>query len=247
MALAAADAAAYVHLGRGFGKGKKAGAEAHLGVAAENGAHKGCERAAQMGHADAFTHHESFNLMEHGGMGEVAVAPVDLAGGHHGQRGLAVQHGARLHRGRVGAHEHLVGDVQGVLHVTGRMLRRHVQGLEVVIVDLHFGAGHDLKAKALENLANLFHHQGGGMQGAAPGRTAGNGGVKALEGFGLAPGFQGLFAGVKQIVAALFDAVGRLAHGGALFRLQLGKLAHDLGDSALAAQKVHPQGFQPFQ
>ena len=60
-----------------------------------------------------------FHLMEHGGVGQVGVAAVDLAGSHDGQGRLAAQHGTHLHGGGVGAHEHALSDVEGVLHVAG--------------------------------------------------------------------------------------------------------------------------------
>lgn len=97
MALAAAHATADVHFGGGFREGEEAGAEAHFGMAAEHGAHEGGEGAAQMGHADVLAHHQAFHLMEHGGVGQVGVAAVDLAGSHDGQGRLAAQHGTHLH------------------------------------------------------------------------------------------------------------------------------------------------------
>ena len=200
-----------------------------------------------MGHADAVPHHQALDLVKHGGMGQVRVAAVDLAGGHHGHGRLAGKHGAHLHRRGVGAHEHLFSDVEGVLHVPGRMLGGHVQGLEIVVVDFHFRARGHVKAEALENAADLLHDQRGGMQGAAPGRAARQGGIETRQGLGFAPGFQSAFARLEQGVAAFLDAVGGLSHGRTLSGLELGQPAHDLGETPLAAQKIHPQAFQVFQ
>ena len=185
--------------------------------------------------------------MEHGGVGQVGVAAVDLAGSHDGQGRLAAQHGTHLHGRGVGAHEHALGDVEGVLHVAGGMFRRHVEGLEIVEVVFHFRAGSDVEAQLAEDAADLFHHQGGGVQRTAPGGAAGQGGVEALEGLGFAGRFQGGLAGVEQGGEALLDAVGLLTHGGAFRGGQLGHGAHGLGQFALAAQKVHPQFFQFIQ
>ncbi len=85
------------------------------------------------------------------------------------------------------------------------------------------------------------------MQRAAPGRAPRQGRVKARQSRGFAPGFQSLLARVKQGVAALFHTVGGLPHGGPLLGRELWQKAHDLGETALAAQKIHPQAFQVFQ
>ena len=200
-----------------------------------------------MGEAHALPHQQTFDLVEHGGVGEVAVAPVNLAGHHYGHGRLARQHGAHLHGRRVGAHEHLVRNVQGVLHVAGGMFRRHIQGLKIVIVYLHFRPGGHIKAQPLEHAADFLHHQGGGVQAAAPGRAARNGRIKTLERGGLAPGFQSGLTLLKQGVAAFFDAVGLLPHGGARLWRKARQLAHDLGNAAFPPQNVHAQGFQRVQ
>ena len=85
------------------------------------------------------------------------------------------------------------------------------------------------------------------MQAAAPGRTARNRRIEATQRLGLAPGFQLCLAGFKQGVAAFFDAVGSLAHGGALCRSKRRQLGHDLGDAALAAQNIHAQSLKGIQ
>ena len=200
-----------------------------------------------MGHADALAHHKPLDLMEHGRVGNVAVATVDLAGGDHSQRRLARQHGAGLHGRGVRAHEHLFGNIQGILHVAGGVFGRHVESFKIVVVDFHFGAGGHVKAQALKNLADFFGHQGGGVQAAAPGRATRHRGVKTAQGLGFTPGFKGCLAGFKQGIAAFFDAVGSLAHGGALCGSKRRQLGHDLGYAALATQNIHAQSLKGIQ
>lgn len=95
-------------------------------------------------------------------------------------------------------HEHLFGDIQGILHVPGGVFGRHVQGFKIVVVDFHFRAGSHVKAQTLKNLADFFRHQGGGMQAAAPGRATGNGRIETAQGFGLAPSLKSGLTGLEQ-------------------------------------------------
>ena len=53
--------------------------------------------------------------------------------------------------------------VERVLHVTGGMARRHVEGLEVVVVVLHLAALVDLVAHGHEDVLQLLAHGGEGM------------------------------------------------------------------------------------
>ena len=92
---------------------------------------------------------QALDLVEHRRVGDVAVAPVGAAGRDDPERRLAGQHGADLHRARVGAQQQrpavLLGlEVEGVEHLPGRMLRRDVERLEIVPVVLDvrtFGDG----------------------------------------------------------------------------------------------------------
>ena len=127
------------------------------------------------------------------------------------------------------------------------MFGRHVERFKIVVVDFHFGAGGYVKAQTLKNLADFFGHQGGGVQAAAPGRATGHRGVEAAQSLSLAASFKGGLAGFKQGVAALFDAVGSLAHGGAVCRSKRRQLGHDLGNAALATQNIHAQSLKGIQ
>ena len=71
---------------------------------------------------------------------------VDLSWADHPYRRFLVEHDSHLHRGGVGSEEHVgagvaAGDEKGVLHVAGRVVGRKVQHVEVVAVELQFGAG----------------------------------------------------------------------------------------------------------
>src|SRR3546814_16421440 len=70
-----------IDLGRGFGEGEIAGAQAeHDVVALEIGLEKGFERVFEMPQMDAAVDHEAFDLMKHRRVRRVAVAGLDEAG-----------------------------------------------------------------------------------------------------------------------------------------------------------------------
>jgi hypothetical protein len=105
---------------------------------------------------NAFIHHQRFNLMEHGGMGGIAVYAIGASGRDDADGRFAVQHGAHLHRRGVGA-QHMrraVGlrrDVKRILHLARGMVGGNVQLGEIVIVELHVGAFGDAKAQLGED------------------------------------------------------------------------------------------------
>jgi hypothetical protein len=107
------------------------------------------QRAFQVGEGDVFTHHQAFDLVElhfragrdlleavaHAGQGNADGGRVlgvlrrelahraDLAG-----RGMRAQHH------RIGIVLHSRFDVEGILHFAGRVVRRDVEQLEVVLI-----------------------------------------------------------------------------------------------------------------
>ena len=88
-------------------------------------------------------------------MRRVGVAAVDLAGHDHVDGRLLHLHRADLDRRRVRAQDHLVAHVEGVLHRPGRVIWRHVQRGEVVVVVLDLRALRDAEAKPEEDVLDL--------------------------------------------------------------------------------------------
>ena len=107
------------------------------------------------------SHDQSLDLVEHRRVGQVEVVPaVDRADGHEPDRRIVPLHLPDLHRGGVGAEQRQrlrrvrraaarrrivgrrrqrLGEVERVLHVPRRMLGRHVERFEVVVVVLDLG------------------------------------------------------------------------------------------------------------
>ena len=108
--------------------------------------------------------HQSFDLMEHGGMGDILIVAVDsnraqmiriggfslLHGPDLNRRGLGPQHDSRLH-------------IEGILHVPGRMVLGHVEGLEVVVVGLDVGPSATLKPRDGKDPDHLVEGDGNRM------------------------------------------------------------------------------------
>jgi hypothetical protein len=116
-------------------------------------------------------------LVKHGGVGIVRVPAVHLAGRDDAHRRLALLHDPDLHRGSVGAEQDLVVEIKGVLHVPGRVVRRDVQGLKIVPVQLHFRAGNGLEAQVQEDVADFLHGAGQGMEASQRRPAAGEGDI----------------------------------------------------------------------
>ena len=146
------------------------------GTRAEERVQEGLDRALEVAQGDARADHQPLDLLEHRRVGDVVVAPEDLARADD------------PHLGRVRVLEHVADladevwvrsttparprQVEGVLHVAGRVVRRHVEGLEAVVVVLHLAAVVDLVAHGDEDVLELLAHRG---QGVAPARGRGRG------------------------------------------------------------------------
>ena len=92
--------------------------------------------------------------MEHGGMGGVVIVAVHRAGRNHADwrvRLLAL-HGAGLDAAGLGAQQEVVRNVEGVLHVPGRVVLGQVQRFKVKIVVVDFRAFDDIEAHMHEDL-----------------------------------------------------------------------------------------------
>ncbi len=149
-------------------KGKKLG-RSRAWRPAEKGARKTLQHAGQVAHAYALVHHERFDLMEHGEVPGVGGVPAVTAAGHHGiDRRRLRFHQADLDRGGMGTQQDALGlarlQVEGVEHAPGRMVRRHIESLEIVPVVLHLRALGDGETHRDEDVlqfaADLAHEMG---------------------------------------------------------------------------------------
>ena len=150
--------------------GKKLGRNLHLRVRLEQLARERRERALQIGHRDALADDQPFDLLKHRRVRQVEiVAAVDLAGHDDAHRRLVALHVADLHRRGVRAQQRRrtadgpatsPDEIERVLHVARRMLGRHVERFEVVVVVFDFGAFEHLIAQAREDRFDLLADDG---------------------------------------------------------------------------------------
>src|SRR5579859_5497678 len=146
---AAADVAFHRHVTGRLGEREVVRPEARAQPDAEHRVHEGLDRPAQVGHGQALVHREALDLVEDRAVGGVErVVPVGAARADHVQRHRAGQHGPDLDRRGLGAQHHagfasrpfraLYED--SVLRVPGRVVRQHVERVEVVPFGLDLGA-----------------------------------------------------------------------------------------------------------
>jgi hypothetical protein len=172
-------------------------------------------------------------------MGGVVVDAVHEAGRDDADGRLAMGlHEVDLGIAGMGAQHHLVVHVEGIVHVPGRMLRRDVQGFEVVPVIVDFGRHGLLEAEAAEEGDDLLAHLGERMEGAEGNAVTGQGRV---HGRGLEAAFDGgildaLFQGGQAAVGIVAQSVDQLAEAGTLLGGEPSHGAQEGGDIPFLAQ-----------
>ncbi len=108
--------------------------------------------------------------------------------------------------------------VQRVVHVHGRVIRRKVQGGEVVPVGLDLGAHRNSEPDATKDFNDLVHHLGDRMLRAGPATPARHGEIDAGS-FGAATiGVEHIPPGRERLFEAGFQPVDGGAIGLALLR-----------------------------
>ncbi|MNQ71462.1 hypothetical protein D3C85_861300 [compost metagenome] len=185
--LAARAVAADVHLRRGLGEGEVVRTEAGVDVVQlEEAGDEGLQRRLQMTHVDVAVDHQTLDLVEHRRVGGVGILTEGAARGDDADRRLLAHHGADLHRAGVGP-QHLALarfrirlQEEGVVHFPRRVLRREVQGGEVMEVVLDVRALGHSEAHLGEDGDHLIHDLHGRVHPALAARTAGQGQVDAL-------------------------------------------------------------------
>ena len=250
-AVAVADDAIHVDLDARLGEGEMAATEADLALGAVHAAGEVDQHAFQVGHGDVLADRQPLHLVEHdlraGGDGLVAVAHARQ--NHPDGVGMKRLHGANLTRRGMGAQHHALVDVEGVPHVAGRMVGRHVEQLEVVVVALHLAAVEHLETHVGEDGGNLAQRLGAGVQAAQAHRVAGEGHVDLLlrQGLGQLGQLDRPDLRLESGLQSDFDLVGYLPDLRPLFRRQRTDAPHHLRQRPLAAQVVHPPAVERGQ
>ncbi len=96
--LTAVSFTADIHFCRRFGEGKEAWAETDgYVIEFKEGAQKCFNAALEVAHIDVLINTETFNLMEHRGVGQIRIAAEGFAGSDEAERRFTSLHGANLH------------------------------------------------------------------------------------------------------------------------------------------------------
>ena len=158
-------------------------------------------------------------------------------------------HGAHLHRRRVRAQQHAVGDEEGVVQGTGRVIGRRVESLEVVVLGLDLGPFGDLVAHADEDVLDLPLGLIDQVQPPEGRRPTGQGDVHALpvQDVQQLIGLDDHPALFERGLERLADDVAELAQFRPLLRRQLGDAAQQHGEIGFAAEKAYARLFDRSQ
>ena len=144
------------------------------------------EGALEVRHRDALVDGEALDLVEGGHVRRVElVGAEDPADRGDVDRHAALEEGAGLDRRGVGAQdEAALGrvDVEGVLHLPGRVVGVEVQGVEVEPLRLDLGSLGDLPAHPDEQVGDALRHQLDGVAAAERAAARGQGDVDGLLG-----------------------------------------------------------------
>ncbi len=127
----------------------------------------------QIGHGNILANRHTLDLMEHWCVGLVIVAAIHPTRRDHADRGAGFLHRADLHRRCVGTQNMrravvALGTVhiEGVKFLTGRMVRRDVQRVEIIPVILDLRTLGHLEPHIGENGGYFLGHLGHRMNGA---------------------------------------------------------------------------------
>ncbi len=129
----------------------------------------------------------------------------------------------------MGAQNNIVVDVEGILHVPGRMVFRDIQGLEIVEILFNLRPLFNAEAERGKDGTNLFRRQGYRMLAAFSRPATGKGHVKGLAAQAVFDGFllKVFLPGRYQRLQFLLDLVGQSPDNRPFLGRQLPHTLHD--------------------
>ncbi len=136
--------------------------------------HELIQHTLQVTERDPLVHHKTFHLAEHGRMRRVIIRPEDLARRQDLDGRLLLLHHVDLPRRGLRPQQILRRQIEGILHIPGRMIHGRIQRREVIIIILDLRSLEDLKSHPGKNIHHLVAHLCNGMKLAAPDLLAGN-------------------------------------------------------------------------
>lgn len=246
-ALAAADIARDIHLGRRFGKGEVGGAKANLGLFAEHFFGEIEEGLFEVGESHLLVHIEGFDLMENAmGASRDGLVAEDPTRGDDADGGLVVLHDTDLDGRGMGAQSDglfaiLFLDEESILHIACGVVGREVEGREEVPVIFDFDRFGDGEADAGENLDNLIHHDGEDVAATDFGEIDGHGQVVDI--LKLRTLFNKRLKFLEFVLSGDFELVDQLSHHLFLIVRESLELIEEVADDPLFAQVLDTELF----
>ena len=233
-ALTSAFKAAHVNLDGRFREWEVRRSQTRAGVVPINLFDKDIQHALKIAQRDALVDDKALHLGEHRGMRRVIVRAEYLAGRQNLDRRLLLLHDMNLAGGRLCPEQEFRRQVEGILHVSRRMILRCIQRREVVIIILNLGALVDREAHPREDIDQLVPDLRDRMQAAD---LSVRGRQRDVDLLALIAGLKllllhPLIERVEVIDRPALELVDLLSEIGLLRRLNLLHVLHELTDSA---------------
>ena len=129
-----------------------------------------------------------------------SVAAENPSGSDDAHRQFVSFHNAHLHRAGLGTQDAAIGEIKGILGITGGVIVGGIQSIKVVINIFDFGAVNSYKSHTSENFNTFVGELGDGVTVAA---SAAASGQSKVESFGI---FAGLFALAQCIIERILNS-----------------------------------------
>ena len=97
-------------------------------------------------------------------MGRIIVRSVHFTGTNDLDRRFVIQHNSCLHRRSLRTKQNIVGNIERILHISRRVIRRNIEKLEVVVIKLHFRSFFYFKPHSGKSVYHQISRNGQRMQ-----------------------------------------------------------------------------------
>jgi hypothetical protein len=136
-----AEKATDINISAGFREGKERWPEFVADVCPIELADKRSQGALELSERNSLINTQPFNLMKDTeAPGADRLITVDLSGYDDTNRGFLALHNTNLHRGSVRAEQNTLIEKECILHVSGGMVDRKIEGFKIVVIVLNLGS-----------------------------------------------------------------------------------------------------------
>ena len=162
--LSAAFEAAHIHLRAWLREREMMGTEFRLCLRPEQLLCEYLQGSFQIREGNMLVNDQSLNLMEGRRVGSIHFVGTEYpAWRDHSDRQLSLLHDTCLHRGGLGTQHNIFINIESILLVLCRMIRRNIQFFKIIQVVFHLRPFHNLISHSHEDPLHLFQGDGVGM------------------------------------------------------------------------------------